>query len=453
IQALLITHNHLEFRDVAGTDRRAREKALEVHSTLMDITFWNDISRIAQHLEPLSIAAHITEGTSTRLDQVLLTLGSLYRIYSSMTGPDESIGTALCSALMRRWAAFDQDIFILAVFLNPYLRGDLFKIRLDSGDFLCAGFITLIIRVWKRLFGRNEDPDSGFLKACLDYYNRSVSSIFSDATMNLAIQERIAHAEGREVDICAIWKQLDDHTFRGRNWLVKLALRVLSVVANSAGCERLFSQMARIHITYRSRLNLECVRNTVVLKQSLMHEFEATSEARNSLKRKYQDFNPEAAAEEARVNEETEAMEEALDELHEELEHAEAISEAGLPIDAAMHSDAEGFLSQLVHRFITDVNEDAAAEAEMASTAASSQHRTGSFGRPACVPLSLLFEYSALIQPTMENPGTSTSTGTTSQTSRIHRKGIDMYWTRGLKNLEVATERLATFQARQASPE
>ncbi|KAG8693887.1 hypothetical protein FRC11_002592, partial [Ceratobasidium sp. 423] len=107
----------------------------------------------------------------------------------------------------------------------------------------------------------------------------------------------------------------------------------------------------------------------------------------------------------------------------------------------------------LVHRFITDVNEDTAAEAEVASAAASSQPRTSSFGRPACVPLSVLFEYSALVQPTMENLGTSTSTGMTSQTSRIHQKGIDVYWTRGLKNLEVATERLATFQACQASLE
>ena len=88
---------------------------------------------------------------------------------------------------------------------------------------------------------------------------------------------------------------------------------------------------------------------------------------------------------------------------------------------------------------------------EMASAAAPTQPRTGSFGQPVCVPLSVLFEYSALAQPPAENP--DTSAGTTSELPRIHQKTIDVYRARGLKNLETATEKLATFQARQSSPE
>lgn len=150
---------------------------------------------ISLHLEPLTIAAHLTEGSSTRLDQVLLTLASLYRIYSQMGAEDAPIGQAMCSSLERRFASLDQDVFILAAFFNPYIRGDLFNKHTKTGDFLCAGLTTLVIRVWKRLFRRSDDPDSVFLKACSDYYTRNPDSIFSDTAMNLALLERVAHSE------------------------------------------------------------------------------------------------------------------------------------------------------------------------------------------------------------------------------------------------------------------
>jgi hypothetical protein len=77
--------------------------------------------RIKIILEPLAIAANITQAPHTHLDHVLLTLGNLYRIYSNLEF-DVEVRTAILASLEKRWAKADQEVFILAVFLNPYIR-------------------------------------------------------------------------------------------------------------------------------------------------------------------------------------------------------------------------------------------------------------------------------------------------------------------------------------------
>lgn len=45
-----------------------------------------------------------------------------------------------------------------------------------------------------------------------------------------------------------IWEGIDTGEETGRNCLTKLAIHILSIVANSAGCERAFSHMGLVHI-------------------------------------------------------------------------------------------------------------------------------------------------------------------------------------------------------------
>jgi hypothetical protein len=71
-----------------------------------------------------------------------------------------------------------------------------------------------------------------------------------------------------------VWEGIDTQQEDGRNRLVKLALHILSVVANSAGCERAFSHMGLIHTAIRSKLSVDKVRKTTIvgmdIKQSHM---------------------------------------------------------------------------------------------------------------------------------------------------------------------------------------
>jgi len=79
-------------------------------------------SSVKIHLEPLAVAANILQSSDTLLDTILLTWGNLYRIYS-----DPALNDAVCAqvlnSLSKCWLQMDQDVFISAVIMNPYVRG------------------------------------------------------------------------------------------------------------------------------------------------------------------------------------------------------------------------------------------------------------------------------------------------------------------------------------------
>jgi hypothetical protein len=69
-----------------------------------------------------------------------------------------------------------------------------------------------------------------------------------------------------------VWEGIDTHEEQGRNRLAKLALHVLSVIANSAGCERAFSHMGLVHTAIRSKLSVDKVRKTTVVGMDIKRE-------------------------------------------------------------------------------------------------------------------------------------------------------------------------------------
>ena len=60
------------------------------------------------------------------LDHVLLTLRNLYCIYSTLEF-DVEVWTVILASLEKWWAKADQEVFILAVFLNPYIHSQCFS--------------------------------------------------------------------------------------------------------------------------------------------------------------------------------------------------------------------------------------------------------------------------------------------------------------------------------------
>src|SRR6266702_1915157 len=81
--------------------------------------------RTCSHLEPLAIAANITQASDTWLYHVLTTLANLYWIYLNLSlAEDLVVHNEVLASLEKRWAAVDQDPFIAVVILNPFLHGD-----------------------------------------------------------------------------------------------------------------------------------------------------------------------------------------------------------------------------------------------------------------------------------------------------------------------------------------
>ena len=124
--------------------------------------------RTCAHLEPLAIAANITQASNTRLYHVLTTLANLYRIYSNLDSVDDSdVRDGILNSLEKRWAAADQEPFIAAVVLNPFLRGDFLGRDIALTP---IGLCNMLKRLQLRVFRVEADED--FQAAFMDYYNR-----------------------------------------------------------------------------------------------------------------------------------------------------------------------------------------------------------------------------------------------------------------------------------------
>jgi len=129
-------------------------------------------------LEPLAIAANVAQASGTRLDHVLLMLGNLVRIFSlEECNFDEDLKAGIISSLEKRWKKADQDVFITAVMLNPFIRASLFK-RTVLPD---VELFNTVKRVYERVMRRKADLD--FMAAFEDY--RLQYAEFSDGRMCL----------------------------------------------------------------------------------------------------------------------------------------------------------------------------------------------------------------------------------------------------------------------------
>lgn len=108
---------------------------------------------------------------------VLLTLGNLYRIFGNLPAEDLQVKETLHASLERRWAKTDQELMILAVFFNPFLRTRPF----NQDSFPPIVFFHLVRRAFKRLLRQDAAGDVQFLEAFNSYYDNS--GYFSDQSM------------------------------------------------------------------------------------------------------------------------------------------------------------------------------------------------------------------------------------------------------------------------------
>ena len=71
--------------------------------------------------------------------------------------------TVILTSLEERWAKADQDVFILAVFLNPYICSKCFS----RAALTEAALYNMTVQVFEQLFGQKANLD--LLQAFTDY--------------------------------------------------------------------------------------------------------------------------------------------------------------------------------------------------------------------------------------------------------------------------------------------
>ncbi|EIW55395.1 uncharacterized protein TRAVEDRAFT_131744, partial [Trametes versicolor FP-101664 SS1] len=247
----------------------AKETSRRVIASIEDPSFWTRLDRVEAYLKPLAIATNILQASHTRLDHALLALANLFRIYSH--GDTE------------KGAGKDQALFILAAFFNPYIRGYCF----DRETLPPSELYELAERAFTRFYGC--EPDARFAEALVEYSQAKAE--FTDEKMRLKQAEQRALEKDTDIDIVSIWADIDRSNDAlavcpGRNGVAKLAIRILSVVANSAGVECAFSDFGRIHTKARNRLTTKTVHDTGTLRLAIRREHAVAGLSTRRLKRK-----------------------------------------------------------------------------------------------------------------------------------------------------------------------
>ncbi|CUA68261.1 Zinc finger BED domain-containing protein 4 [Homo sapiens] [Rhizoctonia solani] len=270
------------FIESAGRASEQVQQVKVIMQNIKDPNFWIKLTELKIYLEPLAIASNVAQAPTTRLDHILIELGRLYYTFSRFTTRPAFMDCVLKS-LELRWGKCDQDPFIVAVVLNPYVRSGVF----NSQNTLLnrASLYSAAKRVFRRVF--RKDNDFEMRDAFMDYLDNR--NEFHPNRWDIRDFRAAREQTGQLVNLVELWSSLlaPDELNTGRQQLIHLAINILSIVANSAGCERLFSEMGYTQSKRRSRLSNEKTFDTAVVRMELKRNHAAAGLTRARLRRQF----------------------------------------------------------------------------------------------------------------------------------------------------------------------
>ncbi|KAJ3734617.1 ribonuclease H-like domain-containing protein [Lentinula guzmanii] len=212
-------------------------------------SFWSGLESVVGDIEPICYGTNINQKDSTRADQVLLSIAGIYLHFADH--PERELSSNMVKRIEKRWKDCDQPLFITALILNPFEGLSAFGPRADLNGFKIS---NLIVRLYRRLKSHPGNDDSQaaqtekerqLSKAVLHYLSGTGS--FADWKA-----ERADFEETMGQDPITVWKAYEG--VAEIKELVELALLILKIVVNQAGCERLFSLLGIIQTARRNRM-------------------------------------------------------------------------------------------------------------------------------------------------------------------------------------------------------
>jgi hypothetical protein len=111
--------------------------------------FWLGLESVVGDLEPICYGTNLNQQDSSRADQVLLTLISIFLHFSAH--PEPEVAEGMKKRLEKRWKDSDQPLFLLCLILNPFEGISCFGPKADLSHF---GFTKILIYVSRNPFVR-----------------------------------------------------------------------------------------------------------------------------------------------------------------------------------------------------------------------------------------------------------------------------------------------------------
>ena len=144
-----------------------------------------------RHLEPLAVAANVSQSSRCCLDQVLLTFRYLVMQYREMTDPDNRRGAqVIMNSIEKHWAAADQENFITAVILNPFYQNSPFAPLHFLNN---AGIHALLNHLWTCFY--NKAPPAAVSQNVAKYLQQT--GLFANLDSSIQI-----HLNANSQEVC-----------------------------------------------------------------------------------------------------------------------------------------------------------------------------------------------------------------------------------------------------------
>ncbi|KAL1713854.1 ribonuclease H-like domain-containing protein [Schizophyllum commune] len=229
---------------------RLEQEAKDWIEVIKDSAFWLGLETILGDLEAICYGININQKDSARADQVLLMIASVYLQFSNH--PEPAVSARMTERLEKRWHDCDQLLFIFTLILNPWEMLSRFGQQAGLDHLSCN---TMLFQLYTRMRNRPDNHDSHeqrlekekvFQLAFVHYL--AGTGLFASWQVQ-ANRDTIERAFGRAP--LAAWRAM---TGPESHELASFAITLLSVMANTAGCERTFSHLKLIQSPHRSRL-------------------------------------------------------------------------------------------------------------------------------------------------------------------------------------------------------
>lgn len=278
LQTLVIEKRNEILALMTGKDALATAKILNL---CRDPNLWADLTILSRLLEPLCIAALVMQKVDLRLDQALLTLGKLstqfesFHRQASMDSVEKNCAYAVIRSLEKRWNAADQDVFIAATILNPFIGRRRLCFSSSIPSWQGNRLYLLIKRVYLRLFPEAVDGvvPSDLMEDFMDY--KQARGNFSDECLLISEFLQLARDQQSSPNPLAVWRSLDTN-----RTLSRLALRLLQIVPSTASNEKLFSLFGIINSHDRASLQYQATADTARLRANIVQQNQTVSQKR-----------------------------------------------------------------------------------------------------------------------------------------------------------------------------
>ena len=228
-----------------------------------------------------------------RLDQILLTFGSLCMHFNNLRNqdPGDYAGcTAIIDSIEKHWAKADQDVFIAAVILNLFFKCGPFSSKARSWSE--ASILALLQRLYKHFFSFTEWKDElevnlNTLYSNVGEYLASEGQGICDGMTLYVKGMELAAATPRSkssLDPLQVYRAMTPQNMAPSPFF-KLANHILSICPNSALCERLFSVFGNTLTKLRNCLGNQTLMSLAKLKMHICDEHLCSNKTKLHVKR------------------------------------------------------------------------------------------------------------------------------------------------------------------------